>query len=398
MKPICEESQVCFVYFTVPQNLSESIIVNFHSATEPSEGFVYYTQNPNDTFSLWTVVPAKFFKMEQLTEVNRFVFWADLFQLQSNSIYYIVAGFNDLANQHYLSKQKKIRTAGSDNVTFISGGDVEVSIEGFNVASNAAKFEPLFASVGGDISYANAFPECYRRWDYWFINFLDNLQTPTGFSLPLIVALGNHEAGGDLQQPVERAFYFLNYFPQQTNLTTDNTLSRPLYHSHLIGDNLVMVMDSGIIVPMIGEQSNWMISTLEQYENVTNKFPVYHYGLYPAVPAWDLVTDASRLAWIDIFDRYGVRLAFENHYHVYKRTKALYNNQEAVNGNGTIYLGDGSWGILGTSIPYVKSWFMDQIYPRRSAFVIQTGKSFIGVLAVDDVDIVFDQFNLTITT
>lgn len=36
--------------------------------------------------------------------------------------------------------------------------------------------------------------------------------------------------------------------------------------------------------------------------------------------------------------------AFENHDHVYKRTYPLKNNQ--VVADGTIYLGDGAWGVL----------------------------------------------------
>jgi hypothetical protein len=44
-----------------------------------------------------------------------------------------------------------------------------------------------------------------------------------------------------------------------------------------------------------------------------------------------------------VFNAHGVKLAFENHDHSYKRTKPLINSSEAA--GGTVYMGDGAWGV-----------------------------------------------------
>lgn len=50
--------------------------------------------------------------------------------------------------------------------------------------------------------------------------------------------------------------------------------------------------------------------------------------------------------WVPHFDRYRVVTAYENHVHAFKRTKPLYGNYPAEGGNGTVYLGDGSYGAI----------------------------------------------------
>lgn len=51
------------------------------------------------------------------------------------------------------------------------------------------------------------------------------------------------------------------------------------------------------------------------------------------------------LYWVPLFDEYRVQIAFENHVHELKRTVPLYGNEETDPNKGTVYLGDGAWGV-----------------------------------------------------
>lgn len=108
---------------------------------------------------------------------------------------------------------------------------------------------------------------------------------------------------------------------------------------------------------------------------ITNKFALYHVGLYPSVQDPDEEIHARlRKDWIPIFDeyvicpcivypfdRYQVKVAFENHDQSFKRTKPMFNNAAVVETNttqfkglptnrpflhiGTLYMGDGAFGV-----------------------------------------------------
>merc|ERR1712124_211407 len=48
--------------------------------------------------------------------------------------------------------------------------------------------------------------------------------------------------------------------------------------------------------------------------------------------------------WVPIFDAHNLTMGFENHVHAFKRTRPLVGGRVVKNG-GTVYLGDGYWGI-----------------------------------------------------
>src|SRR5699024_11201494 len=76
---------------------------------------------------------------------------------------------------------------------------------------HAASYEPYFAMVGGDLAYANNMPGCYLRWDQWLYNWGKYMVTPSGFLLPMISAIGNHESGG---VEIVKNYFYTYYFPQ----------------------------------------------------------------------------------------------------------------------------------------------------------------------------------------
>jgi hypothetical protein len=52
----------------------------------------------------------------------------------------------------------------------------------------------------------------------------------------------------------------------------------------------------------------------------------------------------GRKAWLPLFDKHQLDVAFENHDHALKRSKLLKNNK-VVPKNGTLYVGDGAWAV-----------------------------------------------------
>eukprot|EP01119_Soliformovum_irregulare_P015576 TRINITY_DN4397_c0_g1_i2.p1 TRINITY_DN4397_c0_g1~~TRINITY_DN4397_c0_g1_i2.p1 ORF type:complete len:545 (+),score=93.22 TRINITY_DN4397_c0_g1_i2:30-1664(+) len=337
----CESRPVCHVYFTLPQDPSTSIIANFQSSREPSKGWIEYRQNGTTSYK---TVATNFFK-SSITEIDRYVHWADIFQLEPGTAYEFRFGFTGMDNQDYFSSSYLTRTIpSSGNVTFISGGDMQVDDFGESISAMSATHSPHFAVVAGDVSYANGFKECYRRWDKWFESWERAMKTPEGFVVPFTLAIGNHEAGGDFNRPRSDVPFYFEFFPQETGLVGVKPDDRPSFHHHRISNHTeLLILDSGIVTPMLGAQLDWMNDQLSNSMNVSNRIVAYHYPLFPSVTRFDSVPDAEKLAWSSTFFNHKVTVAFENHFHVWKRSKPVTVSDGSVNDqDGIVYLGDGA--------------------------------------------------------
>jgi hypothetical protein len=117
------------------------------------------------------------------------------------------------------------------------------------------------------------------------------------------------------------------------------------YRAFDFGDYLSLIcLDTGHSFPIDGPQRAWLEEALSSREGFSYKFAVYHVGAYPSVyPYNGRVPTLIRKEWVPLFDRYGVKLAFENHNHAYKRTYPLKGGK--IDPDGVQYLGDGCWGV-----------------------------------------------------
>ena len=80
---------------------------------------------------------------------------------------------------------------------FVEGGDVYHGREWMDAMNQlAAKFDPAFVVIGGDLAYSmrdtNA-TESVSRWFDYFDSWKRNAVTPDGRLIPMLVTLGNHE-------------------------------------------------------------------------------------------------------------------------------------------------------------------------------------------------------------
>jgi len=357
-----------------------------------------------DVKELWenygNSVSATVIQASAITEEPRYVGWCDIKTLSPNTTYYFASVFFNGQGDAIISEEHKVRTApaGGSAYNFVTGGDISMDANGYKLFELAGKSNPLFAMVGGDIAYDSGFSTCYRRWDRWIIQWEKYMVTPTGFSIPMILAIGNHEAGGFL---MSRNFmpFLTTYFPHQLGLANVPPFQRQTYHSHRIGNSTTILSLDSWVISTPADQTQWIQNQLfaAQQNKTLFTFAIYHAALYPSVPDWDPeIQEALRQAWEPTFSQYFLTAAFENHYHVYKRTYPILNGR--VHPNGTVYLGDGSWGIVGSDIPAVAdSWWMEKLEKVPFVYFVKVDPlSGLTVQAVGTDGVVFDTWTKTV--
>src|SRR5690625_7699759 len=106
----------------------------------------------------------------------------------------------------------------------------------------------------------------------------------------------------------------------------------------------LVLLDTDHTNPVDGVQTEWLEQVLAERQEVPHLFPVYHGPAWPSVrnPDWEQSVRV-REHWVPLFEAYGVRVAFENHDHAYKRTRPIRNNRKDP--SGVVYFGDGAWGV-----------------------------------------------------
>lgn len=249
--------------------------------------------------------------------------------------------------------------------------------------------------VGGDLAYDNGFKACYRRWDYWFNRWHELSTTYNGgFSIPLVVAIGNHESGGFGASPGDDPYY-TPYFPQQPNLHNVEPKKRPAYHSHRISNNSMLIVLDSDVITRIADQADWLEEQFIFAENDQRKvkFVVYHGNIYPSIMSVGSIGSAGKKYWTPLFDKYNATAVFENHWHVYKRTKPLRGDKESD--DGITYFGDGAWGVQGTS-RLGKYWYLEEVLRKQHFYAVTVSNSKVVVDAFGVEGEIFDSWSKVI--
>jgi hypothetical protein len=231
----------------------------------------------------------------------------------------------------------------TDAIHFISGGDC-----GFNshtVANNiqAARQDPMFAVVGGDLGYDNG--RSVEISLAFLRNYSKHMIGRNGRLIPMVACIGNHEVDGGYGQPRAKAPFFYALFDGLFRDTGFATLD--------FGDYLSLVLlDTGHTAPIGGDQADWLDKTLKARADHPHVLVVNHVPAYPSVRRMEAsegkegTGSGNRSHWVPLFEKYRVPLVLEHHDHTYKRTKPLLGGH--ADANGVLYLGDGSWGRLRT--------------------------------------------------
>ncbi|KAM9986902.1 hypothetical protein ACTFIY_011339 [Dictyostelium cf. discoideum] len=372
MNPTCPTSgEPCFIYLTLNQQPSTSIIANFHTSSgkgdpEPNPICLYdTTPMGNDTSGYRYIAYGNYYKMP--LEVIRYVNWVHIEGLQPKTSYYFTCG----TWKNGFSHERKFKTQSDnakDGYSFVVGGDVDITADAATLLKTSALKNPDFAMIGGDLAYDHAQYTCYRIVDKWLNNWQYKMISATGYTIPLIASIGNHEVIGDYDAPSHRIPFFKRYFPQMTKREDpgdgDNVDDRKTYNTINIGGpngTVIFNLDSGHH-SSLSEQAIWMNQQLSpsssssspssiNFNSTQLRFSIYHVPMYPTIREYsNPKSTAIRDNWLSTFDKFKFNIAFENHDHAYKRTLPLFNNT-VINGtnsgsgqSSTLYIGDGSAG------------------------------------------------------
>lgn len=292
------------------------------------------------------------------------------------------------------------------NIRFIAGGDMYH--DDLNIlqqtTQQAAKTNPLFALIGGDIAYASNerfgfIPQWMKpwidklsgqkpdRWLAWLISWKNNAVTPDGRLIPILPVLGNHDTCGRFNQTPAEAPFFYSLF-SMPGKQGYNVLDFGNYMT-------VALLDSGHTHPVAGAQTDWLHETLKQRVNIPHKFALYHVPAYPSVRnANNEHSTQVRKHWVPVFEAHRLTAAFENHDHAYKRTLPIFNNQPAPINEGVIYLGDGAWGV--DKVRKIKhaaqKWYLAKHAAIRHFLLIDLSESSRQVRAISTEGEIIDDF------
>lgn len=242
------------------------------------------------------------------------------------------------------SPEYRFRTMPSratDTISFISGGDCGVNE--YAVANNiqAARQDPMFALIGGDLGYDNG--KSSDTSLAFLRNYSGHMRGLGGRLIPMVACIGNHEVDGGYGQPRDKAPFFYALF--------DGLFTETGYATLDFGDYLSLVLlDTGHTSEIGGSQADWLGRTLKERHDHPHVIAVNH---VPAYPSHRKVQDddgspgagaGNREFWVPQFEKYRVPVVLEHHDHTFKRSKPLLDG--LAHDNGVLYLGDGSWGKL----------------------------------------------------
>lgn len=230
----------------------------------------------------------------------------------------------------------------TDALHFVSGGDCGVNPHAAAINALAAKQDPYFALIGGDLAYDNG------RSPVTFLGFLKNyskhMVDSQGRMVPLVAGIGNHEVNGGYGKAREKAPHFLAVF--------DGLYAERTFATLDFGDYLSLVLlDTGHVAKIGGEQTAWLDRALADRRDRPHLIVANHVPAYPSFrpPTAGLLSKAgtgeeNRTHWVPLFEKHNVDVVLEHHDHTFKRTHPLKDGLRDP--NGVLYLGDGSWGQL----------------------------------------------------
>lgn len=229
----------------------------------------------------------------------------------------------------------------TDGFTFVSGGDCGVNEHVVNNNKVAAKQDPYFAVIGGDLAYDNGTDP--KATLGWLRNYSSTMIDGKGRLIPMVVCVGNHEVRGGFGKPRADAPLFFALF--------DGLFPETSYKALDFGDYLSLILlDTGHVAKIDGDQTDWLDKALKERTERPHLIAVQHVPCYPSFRPADLeggkagTGDLQRKHWVPLYERHSVDLVLEHHDHTFKRTHPLLGGLKDK--RGVLYLGDGSWGKL----------------------------------------------------
>ena len=283
-------------------------------------------------------------------------------------------------------------------IRFAAGGDTQAGETTFGPMNRIVATRDVdFVLLGGDLAYSNGDPRLVAREEAWYETITRTLVTRNGRLIPVIAAIGNHEvfSSRDTTEATTRMM-------RETGVRLGDAPYYTALHAHArerqysvidVGDYLSLVLlNTGHTAPVQGAQAAWLEDALRQRTTVPYVFPIYHVPGYPSVRAFEGSTSVLvREHWVPLFERYGVRVAFENHDHAYKRTVPIKGGRR--DSTGVVYIGDGAWGAvprpIGREHPE-PAWYLETAKSTNHAIFVTLNARAARFETVDTAGVRFD--------
>ncbi|AKP53551.1 fibronectin type III domain-containing protein [Cyclobacterium amurskyense] len=407
--------------------------------TEPAGILLTWQQDPTTTMTIdWHTLPSDKANHKLNFRKKGEPIWLEVyateheFPYSERTIYRVeITGLKPDSNYEFnvgeFTRTYSFRTMPKKNdkpIRFAAGGDTSHG-EMFGKMNRAVmRYDLDFIVWGGDLAYANGLKENVGLWHQWFDGIKRDLITPEGRVIPLVLGIGNHDVinhhypasetninkgigmpafiskvkKGEMEEPTDEMrlakapfFYPLFAFPGQ-----------PGYGVLDFGDYLsLLILDSSHSNLISGTQTDWLKKQLADRINIPHVIPVYH---KPGYPSGRVEPGGKRIQfwseevldnWIPLFEKYGVRVAFENDDHTYKRSHPLKNN--AIHPNGVVYLGDGSWGVEKKKPKTPEEvWYLSRSAEENSAIIATLHGPHQHFLMINENGKIIDEYPETI--
>ncbi len=370
------------VVFTYMDDPSTTLTVNWQSkGSTAGEAVVYYdTESKNGDPGAYAH-RAKGQVLQIPGLADRHIYRVTLKDLTPGTDYYLVSG----SAASGVSPELKVRTIRDDESTlrFVNGGDNGTSEDARIMFGHAARQNPDFAVIGGDMAYADGRLENLHLWDTWFKYYTEEMVTGDGRSIPMVLAIGNHEVRGNYGKTREEAPFFFGFFGQDPDEKS--------YFTRKFGKNLVLIILDTNHAASHESQVDWLREQLEAHKDVKYKVATYHIPLYPSHREFGhRFSETGRKLWGPLFDEYGLTVGFENHDHSFKRTHLIKGNEVAQ--EGTLYLGDGCWGVSVRRVHFSRQWYLRVSGTIQHFWSVEMGPEKAVYRAIDRDGRVFDVY------
>lgn len=371
------------VYLTIQEKPDTQMTICWVLSGKADKQLLKYRDAASDQWFQVETEPLKFPESFPYT-----LFIAELHDLKAESRYEFI--FPEEKNVYAF---KTLPSTLSRPVKFVAGGDIyhdDISnVEAMNIV--AAAQNPDFALLGGDIAYSGSkfifFREEGDRWIQFLKTWSSTMKRADGTLIPLITAIGNHDINGRYGQSASNASFYYFLFP------THNSTG---YQVVDFGNYLSLwILDSGHAEPVNGKQTEWLEKTMQARQNIPFRLALYHVPAYPSARSYDNDrSTAVRKFWLPVFEKYGLKAAYENHDHAYKRTKLLKGGK--VSPEGILFLGDGAWGVDYPRLPKTPEelWYLAFSAQKRHVVVTTIFGDQLSIEAISSAGEVFDTFKL----
>lgn len=283
-------------------------------------------------------------------------------------------------------------------ISFVVGGEIYQDDLSFarKTCKAAAKTDPLFAVLGGNLAKTCAFKqklfeiahEHHERWFELLAMWTEEMVTTDGCLIPIVPVVGEQEVKGFMFQssytwPLKpKAPFFQAFFPFPGKKGY-NVLDFGNYMS-------LWILDSAHIAA-IDIEKRWARKTLNLRQSVLHKFVAQDNPIFPAT--YNKIyygADQMHRFFAKLFEKCNVDAVFEHHEKVYKKTFPI--KKKRVNPrNGILYIGGGAWGVEHPPTIKKEKWYIDTSLPVRHFLKVTIDSSSECFTAIDDEGNVIDE-------